>query len=222
MKYSAIATDYDGTLATDGSVTSSTLEALHRYRDRGGKLILVTGRELDDLLQVFPHTPLFHGIVAENGAVFYHPQQQQVRLLAEPFPPVFVQTLSQQGVVPLSQGRVVVATWQPHETIVQQTIQQLNLKARVILNKRAVMVLPDGVNKASGLATILQELNLVAEHVVGIGDAENDHSLLQTCGHGVAVGNALPSLKAIAHRVTQGERGEGVQELIDWLLDDAL
>ena len=74
MKYFASVTDYDGTLATDGSVTPATLKALQTYRDRGGILILVTGRQLDDLLQVFPHTLLFHGIVAENGTVFDHPQ----------------------------------------------------------------------------------------------------------------------------------------------------
>lgn len=222
MKYPAIATDYDGTLATDGSVTPQTLEALQTYRDRGGTLFLVTGRELDDLLQVFPAITIFHGVIAENGAVLYHPHRQQVKLLAEPFPPVFAQTLREQGVSPISQGRVVIATWQPHQDIVQQTIQQLSLEATVILNKRAVMVLPKGINKASGLAAALQELHLSADQIVGIGDAENDQSLLKTCGYGVAVSNALPSLKAIADRVTEGTRGDGVQEVISWLLEETL
>jgi hydroxymethylpyrimidine pyrophosphatase-like HAD family hydrolase len=221
MKYSAIATDYDGTLATEGQVMPPTLEAMQQYRDRGGTLLLVTGRELEELLQVFPHSHLFHAIVAENGAVLYHPQGRQVQLLAEPFPPIFAQTLQVQGVAPLSQGRVVVATWQPHETAVQQTIQQLNLPATVILNKRAVMVLPQGVNKASGLVAALRDLDLVADQVVGIGDAENDQSLLQACGWGVAVANALPGLKAVADQITVGERGDGVREVIHGLLDEA-
>jgi hydroxymethylpyrimidine pyrophosphatase-like HAD family hydrolase len=221
MKYSAIATDYDGTLATEGQVMPPTLEALQQYRDRGGTLLLVTGRELEELLQVFPHSHLFHAIVAENGAVLYHPQRRQVQLLAEPFPPIFAQTLQAQGVAPLSQGRVVVATWQPHETAVQQTLQQLNLQATIILNKRAVMVLPQGVNKASGLAAALRDLDLMADQVVGIGDAENDQSLLQACGWGVAVANALPGLKAVADQVTVGERGDGVREVIHGLLDES-
>ncbi|MBW4604784.1 MAG: HAD hydrolase family protein [Calothrix sp. FI2-JRJ7] len=43
------ASDYDGTLATDGHVHDATKDALKRLRTSGRKLILVTGRELDDL-----------------------------------------------------------------------------------------------------------------------------------------------------------------------------
>jgi hypothetical protein len=219
MKYSALATDYDGTLATEGLVDQSTLNALKRYRDRGGQLLLVTGRELDELLQVFPHYPLFHSIVAENGAVVYHPQKETVSLLADPFPPALVETLSARGVNPISQGRIVVATWQPHGETVQKTISDLNLEATVILNKRAVMILPNGINKASGLTTALEQLGLDPDQVAGVGDAENDEHLLGTCGFGVAVANALPALKTKADWVTTGARGAGVQELINHLVD---
>jgi hydroxymethylpyrimidine pyrophosphatase-like HAD family hydrolase len=222
MKYPVIATDYDGTLATEGKVDGPTLAALERYRDRGGNLLLVTGRQLDDLLNVFPHSHLFEGIVAENGAVFYHPQRQQQRLLAQPFPPIFMETLIAQGVDPITQGQVVVATWEPHGETVQRTIQKLNLAATVIFNKRAVMVLPEGVNKATGLAVALTELGAAPHQVAGIGDAENDRSLLETCGLAVAVANALPALKAIANYTTTAPRGAGVQELIDHLLNHTL
>ena len=219
MKYSAIATDYDGTLASDGQVDPATLDALKRYRDRGGRLLLVTGRELDELLQVFPHYGLFHSVVAENGAVLYHPHQDNVSLLADPFPPDLMEVLTARGVDPLSQGRIVVATWQPHGNTVQQTLADLNLEATVICNKRAIMILPAGVNKASGLLMALQQMGLHADQVAGIGDAENDEHLLGTCGFGVAVANALPGLKAKADWVTAGERGAGVQELIHHVMD---
>ena len=219
MKYCAIATDYDGTLATDGLVDQETLNALQRYRDRGGQLLLVTGRELDDLLQVFPQYFLFHNIVAENGAVLYHPHQDNITLLAAPFPSVLVETLTHQGVAPISQGHIIIATWQPHGETVRQTIADLNLEANVIVNKRAIMVLPTGVNKASGLLTALDKLGLDPNQVVGIGDAENDEHLLMTCGFGVAVANALPTLKAKADWVTTNERGAGVQEVVRHLLD---
>ena len=69
MRYLALATDYDGTLAKDGQVDGSTLAALERFRDSGRRLILVTGRELDELLEVFPQIDLFDRVVAENGAL---------------------------------------------------------------------------------------------------------------------------------------------------------
>ena len=71
MRYLAIACDYDGTLAKDGQVDESTVAALKRLRDSGRKLIMVSGRQLEDLFAVFPYTDLFDSIVAENGAVLY-------------------------------------------------------------------------------------------------------------------------------------------------------
>src|SRR5438067_12736811 len=84
----------------------------------------------------------------------------------------------------------------------------------VIFNKGSVMVLPSGVNKATGLTAALAELGLAPEHTVGVGDAENDHAFLSLCGCGAAVANALPALKEKADLVTRGARGAGVTELI--------
>ena len=49
----------------------------------------------------------------------------------------------------------------------------------MIFNKGAVMILPSGVNKATGLAAALEELGLSPHNVVGVGDAENDHAFLE-------------------------------------------
>ena len=54
MQYHALAADYDGTLATDGVVDEKTIEALHRLRESGRRLILVTGRIIEQLVQTFP------------------------------------------------------------------------------------------------------------------------------------------------------------------------
>ena len=84
------------------------------------------------------------------------------------------------------------------------------------------MVLPTGVNKATGLIAALQELKLSAHNVVGIGDAENDLSFLSLCECSVAVANAIPSLKEQADYTTKAENGDGVIELIEQLLVDDL
>jgi hypothetical protein len=94
----------------------------------------------------------------------------------------------------------------------------LGLELQVIFNKGAVMVLPSGVNKASGLSAALSELGLSPHNVVGIGDAENDHAFLNLCECSVAVANALPALKETADFVTQGDHGAGVIELVEQLL----
>jgi hypothetical protein len=74
MRFLALACDYDGTLARHGRVEASTIAALERVRASGRKLLLVTGRQLDDLRSVFVEVDLFDSVVAENGALLYDPR----------------------------------------------------------------------------------------------------------------------------------------------------
>src|SRR6202021_167496 len=85
---------------------------------------------------------------------------------------------------------------------------------------RERLVLPPGVNKASGLKGALEDLGLSAHNVVSVGDAENDHAFLQASGYAVAVANALPSIKDEADLVTKAARGAGVAELIEAVIKD--
>jgi hydroxymethylpyrimidine pyrophosphatase-like HAD family hydrolase len=222
MQFSTLATDYDGTLAADGWVADETLRALDRCIESGRKLILVTGRELPELLEVFSHAKLFHSIVAENGGLLYQPSTGLEKPLAPPPSAEFVATLQRRGVEPCSTGRTIVSTRQPHETIVLQTIRDLGLELQVIFNKGAVMVLPSGINKATGLAAALEHMGLLLDNTVAVGDAENDHALLESCKVGVAVANAIPLLKAHADWVTDLPNGQGVQQLIARLIENDL
>lgn len=222
MRYLALASDYDGTLAQDGAVPDEVVDGLMRLRETGRRLILVTGRELEQLCSSFPQVELFDRVVAENGALLYCPATRAERALANPPPEGFVAALREQGVTPLSVGRVIVATWHPHETVVLETIARFGLEHQVIFNKGAVMVLPPSVNKATGLEAALAELELSAHNVVGVGDAENDHAFLRLSECGVAVANALPSLKEQADVVTEAGHGAGVLELIEQLIADDL
>lgn len=218
MRYVALASDYDGTLALDGQVDEPTIAALQRLRASGRRLILVSGRELEDLLRVFPQITLCDLAVLENGALLYHPASRKAQPLGPPPPAAFIAALQARGVTPLSVGRVIVATWHPNETVVLEVIRELGLELQVIFNKGAVMVLPPGINKASGLVAALRELNISPHNTVAIGDAENDHALLHLCECAVAVANALPSVKSAVDWVTQGDHGAGVTELIDRLI----
>jgi hydroxymethylpyrimidine pyrophosphatase-like HAD family hydrolase len=222
MHYLALATDYDGTLARDGEVSGATLKALSRLRASGRKTILVTGRELPELLWIFPEVELFDLVVAENGALLYSPKDRWEQLLAEPPPARFVMALREHGVSPLNIGRVIVASAESESAAILNVIHSLGLDLQVIFNKGSAMVLPSGVNKATGLAVALDHLGLSPQQVVGVGDAENDHPLLRYCGCGVAVANALPALKVSADIVTHGGQEEGVIELIDGMLADDL
>ena len=222
MKYRALACDYDGTLAHDGAMTASTAEALDRFRASGRHLFMVTGRELPELRQVCPFLDRFEWVVAENGALLHRPATNATRLLCEPASPPLVEALRRLGIRPLAVGQAVLATVEPNEVVVLEEIKRLGLELQVIFNKGSVMVLPTGVNKATGLSALLHEAAISADDVVAVGDAENDHAFLECCGVGVAVANALPMLRERADFVTQRARGDGVVELIDMILANDL
>jgi HAD superfamily hydrolase (TIGR01484 family) len=220
MYISCLASDYDGTLAHDGFVEDLTAEALIAFKRSGRRLLLVTGRELPDLVRVFPRIDLFDRVVAENGALLFDPATKKETPLGPEPSPELVESLRGKGVKPLSVGRSIVATWEPNENLVLDAIREHGLELQIVFNKGAVMVLPPGVNKASGLRAALEDLGLSPHNVVSVGDAENDHAFLQASGYAVAVANALPTIKNEADLVTKAARGAGVAELIEAVLRD--
>lgn len=224
MRYRCFATDYDGTIAHDGRVDAATTDALRRLKAAGVKLLLVSGRHLHDFYDWYPEADLFDRLVLENGAISYDPITRQTRRLA-PAPPEALVARLRAANIPLAVGHSILATYDPHGQPVFDALQELALDWHVVRNKGAIMVLPTGVDKASGLAAALDELGIGAAETVAAGDAENDQAMLRYCGFAMAPSNSLESVKADADWVTAGARGQGVQELIErWLtsgLDEA-
>jgi hydroxymethylpyrimidine pyrophosphatase-like HAD family hydrolase len=213
MTFRALATDYDGTIAQDGRVDVATTGALANVRATGCRLILVTGRELADLLDTCDCVDVFDRVVAENGAVLYEPATTRSESLAARPPDAFVEHLAKQR-IPLSVGRSVVATAAPYAHVVRSAIHERGLEWHLIFNKGSVMALPADVTKATGLTAALRALGVSHDETIGVGDAENDQVFLRQCGLAVAVANALPSVKDIADLITDSAGGAGVIELI--------
>lgn len=222
MRYLALVTDYDGTLAADDRVFPEAMDALRRVRSSGRRSILITGRCLDDLFKVCDCASLFDLIVAENGAILFDPVSREEIRLANPPPKLLLRGLRARGIEPLEVGQVVIAMHAPHRQAAQDVVWELGLEVQVIGNRGMVMLLPPGVNKATGLEHALRRLGLSRHEVVGVGDAENDHSFLQLCEAPVAVANALDSVKEQAVLVTAAANGRGVVELIDELIANDL
>lgn len=214
MHFLGLAVDFDGTIAKDGAVEASTLEALIRLKRGGRRLILVTGREFDDLARHFPRFDIFDRLVLENGAVMLDPATGQLRLLAPPPDAVLVEDLQSMGIERLSVGRSIIAAWEPDEARILAAIKRTGLELQMLFNKGAIMVLPTGINKGSGLVAAAADLNLSPASIVGVGDAENDHSFLSACGCSAAVANAIAPLKSQVDLVLDKDHGAGVRMLI--------
>lgn len=214
MRLRGIACDYDRTLAKQGRVAPKTVGALQRARVSGRKMILITGRTVDDLRTVFSELSVFDMVVAENGALLFDPARGSEEYLCAAPPERFLRGLREQR-VPFTIGQRVVATVRPHQIIVLKLVEQLKLGLEVAFNRESVMVLPSGVDKGTGLAAALLRMGIAPAQVVGIGDAENDLPFLRLCGVSVAVANAIASLKERVDLVTRAHYGAGATEIID-------
>jgi hypothetical protein len=185
VRYLALATDYDETIATHGHLRDDAKAALQRLRTSGRRAVLITGRILEDLLSVCPDLDLFAAVVLENGAVLHVPSRRETQVLCPPVSDILARDLARRGVQPLARGRAILATRRPHEIAVLESIRDLDLELQITFNGDAVMVLPSGVNKGSGLRAALRELDLSIHEAVGVGNGQNDFTTPSAAGAGV-------------------------------------
>ena len=209
--FRVVALDFDGTLA-DGVVAPATLAALTEARARGVRVILVTGRTMSELRAVFPEVDdHIDAVVAENGALLV--THDGVRLLAAPVGRAVSAALTGRGVAHRS-GQVLIAGAAADEPAALEVVRELGLDCQLVRNRGELMILPAGVTKGSGLLEALRELGLSPHNAIGVGDAENDHSLLDACEVGVAVANAVDALRAHADMCLALPDGQGVTDLL--------
>lgn len=212
MKFSVLALDYDGTMARDGRAHQEVVTAIREARAEGIKVILVTGRILSDLRRVLTEEDLFDAIVAENGAVVAFPNGW-TRVLGRPASSELLSGLCELR-VEVSFGECLIEADASAAPKILEIIQKMELPLMLVFNCSRVMVLPQGINKASGLREALNTLRLSLHNCIGIGDAENDHSLLDACEVGVAVGWGSKSLQKIADHILEGSGPEALARYI--------
>ncbi|OBH91535.1 hypothetical protein A5678_11035 [Mycobacterium sp. E2733] len=209
--FRAVAVDFDGTLA-DGAVASETLAALTDARARGIRIILVTGRIVQELRTAFADVEdHVDALVAENGAVLV--TSLGVRRLAAPVDRAVSWELAARNVVH-RRGQVLIACSAADEPVALEVVRGLGHDCRLVRNRDQLMILPAGVTKGTGLLEALADLGLSQHNTLGIGDAENDHSLMEVCEVGVAVANAVEAIRAHADVTLDLPDGQGVVDLL--------
>jgi len=213
MKFAALALDYDGTIATDGALAGDVRDAIADARRRGIVVLLVTGRRLADLRQAAGDLSCFDVVVGENGAVLEFPATGRHVLIGHAPAPSFLNELRRRA-IPFVAGESVVeadAQWAAPVLDVIRTLEQPLILA---FNRGRLMVLPQAIGKSTGLRQALFALRVSIHNTIGIGDAENDHDLLDACEVGVAVAWGSAALRAAADEVIAGSGPAAVADYI--------
>jgi hypothetical protein len=218
MKLSAIALDYDGTVARGDVLDPSVRGAIAAAREHGIVVLLVTGRILEELRRVAGDLHFADAVIAENGAVIHFPDSGHTSTLAPRVLDEFTAELSRRG-IPFGAGQCLVDTDANEAPRLLDVIRALQLPLVLIFNAGRVMTLPQGVSKATGLHAALDTLRLSARNTVAIGDAENDHELLRLAEVGVAVEWGSGALLAAADVVLAGSGPPAVADYVRNLAD---
>ncbi len=212
MKFSILALDYDGTIARHGRAHPEVVAAIREARTQGITVVLATGRILSDLHRVMTEEDLFDAIVAENGAMLAF-RNGRKRALGAPPSRELLTELRDLG-VEVAFGECVIEADADQAPKILEAIRKLELPLMLAFNRSRVMVLPQGINKASGLREALNTMRLSLHNCIGIGDAENDHALLNACEIGVAVSWGSKRLQKIADHVVEGSGPEALARYI--------
>ncbi|MGO9693647.1 MAG: HAD-IIB family hydrolase, partial [Mycobacterium sp.] len=210
--FKLVAVDFDGTLTSGGKLASEALEAIDQARRNGLAIVLVTGRVGAEMLAEFPQIANhFDALVLKNGAVIVI--DGQTHALAPPVDRDVDDAPANRG-VPYRRGEVLVAVDGEHAAAVVEVIAELGMDYQIIRNRAALMVLPAGVTKGTGLEALLAKMNLSPHNTVAVGDAENDLSLLGVAEIGAAVADAVSSVRRFADVDLDEPDGAGVAALL--------
>ncbi len=207
-----LAFDFDGTLAVNGDVSPEVETALEQCRASGHVLFLVTGRRFETI--TLGHLgELFSGIVWENGAVLSHTASGETYLPFGQLDPHLLKAMEDAG-IPFERGLAIAATWTPHDQALWRILSTYGGTTSIEYNKGAVMVLPPGATKGSGLERLLALCSLSPRNVAAFGDAENDLSMLTLAEVSVAVGDAVPAVIETSDVLATAPGPQGVLEIL--------
>lgn len=235
--------DLDDTTVPHGKLTAPSarvLEAITKAKEKI-HVCIATGRPLDITLPLIDHMSLSGPCIVNNGTVIYDPVAKQVvrEIFLEPesIPAIYdVCRKNSLFVVAHNRKKEAEYTGEPlEENIIGMYIPQIvSEKVDAIVDALAhiphiaahkltgwdknflsIEVTHSDASKQHGVLEVSRILGLKTEEIIGVGDGYNDFSLLMACGLRIAMGNAVPELKAIADFIAPSIDEDGVAVVIE-------
>lgn len=239
-RFKLIATDMDGTLTQQGKFTPALLQALEELAAAGIEVLIVTGRSAGWVSGLAAYLPVA-GAIAENGGVFYSPNQEapialtpltDLAIHRQQLAQTFQQLQSEFPQIRESaDNRFRITDWTfDVQGLKLAQIQRLatlcqQLNWGFTYSNVQCHIKPLGQDKAIGLLQVLRQYfpEFTYKQVLTVGDSPNDESLFNQCYFPVSVGvsNVLEYTNQLAHQptyITTFAEGKGFCELAQYIL----
>ena len=215
MAIKLVAIDIDGTLITDQlTITPATKEAIQQATKQGVKVVLCTGRPMTGVSSYLDQLEL-NGlsdeyVISFNGGLAQNTAGDQLAKFVIPF-----DDMIDLGSFALKHALHMVVETSHHIHSINRQISPFST------NESNLVSLPLQYSSLDALAdcrqdlTISEELGIQADEMMALGNAQNDESMIEFAGLGVAMENSIPSTLAIADAVTASNNHDGVAKAIE-------
>jgi len=213
-----VATDIDGTITDDRlRLSLKAVEAIRMLEEAGLKVVLASGNALPVVRTLKTYLGCTGAIICEGGAIVEY--RDEVRVLGS-------SEEARKALRELKErfGDRVQETWSNRYRLVdialKRTIER-SIVEEVVRGYPSLKLMDSGfayhlvnrsVNKGLGLKVAAELMGVSLNEVLAVGDSETDLELLEVAGFRVALQNAPPRLKALAHHITSKPNGEGFVE----------
>lgn len=244
MAYKALFLDVDGTTVVhgiDSMPSARVVQAIHACEKKGVRVHFATSRPPRAVQKILSVLPLCGYCICSSGAQIYDVRNMKV-IIERDVPSSIVRMITSlateygvnvciydgekevvyaPGIVP----KKIVGMYFPEllPEVLQQISKRLVGVSGISLHRmdawnknfECLDIVNDKASKLHGIMEVTNLLGIQAHEIIGIGDGYNDLPLLMACGLKIAMGNAVPELKAIADFVAPTVEEDGVAAIIE-------
>ena len=212
MKAGMIVTDLDGTLLRDDKTVSDfTIDVIKKYQSEGGIFVAATARPVRAASEYMKMLNLDSGIF-HNGAVIQEKGRttggygvknagELVLAILKKYPFSNIAVEAEVEVTSLSEMEKYNALL-PDELYLQLSENKIGM----IMNQSAT--------KYNAISFLAERYQIRMDDVIAFGDDYNDLEMIERCGKGIAVSNALEIVKSAAREVCESNQKDGVARWI--------
>lgn len=244
MKYKALFLDVDGTTVIhgiDNLPSPRVTKAVVACEQAGVTVSLATSRPPRSVVHIISHLSLTGYCVLSSGSEIYDPRLKKV-IIRKVFPNTAIEpildvarAMNEKVKIYDGTGEFVYDGGHLPKTIVGMYFPEVAPKKMPELTNKisdvpgisvhrmeawnqkfeCLDIVTQDTSKLHGIVEVSRLLGVETHEIIGVGDGYNDFPLLMACGLKIAMGNAVPELKAIADFVAPTVEEDGVAVVIE-------